>query len=458
MFESLAGAVEELRSAEAVAAVRRLPRDWRPADEAGRELLSQFAGARPAEITAMATSAVIRLNVGFREEPSRCFFAPDGSAMAVNRWFPRFQPRLSLYALPGGRREAGFRNSLLPRDEDVIAVFPGGMVFLGLHRGGMDHRLFRYVNGHGTKEFADSDVRIFPHPQLAAMPGGFVVAEPGRLLYGTAEPGSGLRDVTPPSSRLATGTGAITRVATEPDSGCIAIVVRRRPHDPDHLLVLGPDFRVIDQVAVPETGATGISWISFCGPGRLITRHGHTEIRSWRVGPPTEAEAATELRNQEWKIQPVPSAGLIMTEYFSREYLDAGTLRPAECPAALAWVPQRGHRLYLSPDDGYAALWRSWSEERPWLEDGYSYKGEIEVRDLVREEFSELGRRPLASFRPADLAAVTALARRAGDRPVRTALGLLRACLEYRFGADVAIGDAPAPAPGTDDIALSAEP
>jgi hypothetical protein len=175
------------------------------------------------------------------------------------------------------------------------------------------------------------------------------------------------------------------------------------------------------------------------------------------VGPPTETEAATELPDKEWRIWPVPSAGLIMTEFSTREYLDAGTLRPAECPAALAWVPQRDHRLYLSPDGGYAALWRSWSAERPWLEDGYTYKGEIEVRDLVREEFSELARRPLASFRPADLAAVTALAGRAGDRPVRTALGLLRACLEYRFGADVAIGDAPAPVPGTDDIALSAE-
>jgi hypothetical protein len=50
-------------------------------------------------------------------------------------------------------------------------------------------------------------------------------------------------------------------------------------------------------------------------------------------------------------------------------------------------------------------------------------------------------RRPLADSRRSDLATVADLAGRFGRRAATPgALGLLRACLEYRFGADVALG------------------
>ncbi len=54
----------------------------------------------------------------------------------------------------------------------------------------------------------------------------------------------------------------------------------------------------------------------------------------------------------------------------------------------------------------------------------------------------------------ADLAAVTDLAARAHGDGARTVLGLLRACLEYGFATDAAIGAVGQPLTGADDIAL----
>jgi hypothetical protein len=443
----------DLPLAEAAAAVRRLPVDWRPADEAGRQLLARLAAASQAEIEGLFAPKVVRLLTQRRVFPTGCIFAPDGSAVAVRVWDSDTRPSLTLYALPSGHREAEFRDSArLGHDE--VTVFDGGMAYLRRQGRSYEASLVRYVRGHGTEEFTVSDVRFAYSPlprsrRMAAVSGGFiVVTASGRLLLGTVDPGSGPRDVTPPGLNLYDAT----RVVSEPQSGRIAIVIRRHPYTSDDLLILGPDFKVIGQATVRETIGADISWVGFCCPDRLITRHGPTRLRSWRVGPPMVVEAATELRAEQriylpHIVQSLPSAGLIMVESLGREYLNAGTLRPTACPAALAWAPPHDGHLFLSPDGGGAALWRSWREQG-------SYKGEIEVRDLVREEISELVRRPLARFRVADLAAVTDLTGRAGDRPVSAALSLLRACLERRFGADVAVGDQP-PAPSADDIAIS---
>jgi hypothetical protein len=122
----------------------------------------------------------------------------------------------------------------------------------------------------------------------------------------------------------------------------------------------------------------------------------------------------------------------------------------------LEWAREPGEGLRrhgsldLSPDGGHAALSRWVPTDRGGLE-----WRELEVRDLVREEISELVRRPLARSRTADLTAVTDLAgRRPGDQATHATLSLLRACLEHRFGTDVAVGDQP-PALSADDVALS---
>jgi hypothetical protein len=117
-------------------------------------------------------------------------------------------------------------------------------------------------------------------------------------------------------------------------------------------------------------------------------------------------------------------------------WLDARTLTQVDGPAGLRdtlelWVAPGGDRVALRRNDD-----------------------ELEVRDLRLGEITDLLKRPLAAARPVDLAAVAA-AQAIGTSPgAREAIGLLRACLEYRFGSDVAVYDVAPTAYGADDIAL----
>jgi hypothetical protein len=477
----------DLPLAEAVAAARRLPADWRSAGEAGRQLLARLAAASEAEIAALATSAVTRLPAG-RDIARYCRFAPDGSEMVVTWWraYRRHGVRPApahhetvLYGLPGERQlEAFLEANDFPFGTRALH-FGAGVVFSHRDSGNKPH-LIRYVRGHGLDELTDYELYA-RFPMLAWVPAGFVVAVGGRLLLGTAEPGSPLRDVTPSGLGVERHTGLITHVVSEPRTGRIAIVITHPEHVPDSVAVLGPGFRVLGHADVPEADGPPIKDIGFCGPERLITCDERTgRLRSWRADPPLAAEAETVLSSAfPERVQPLPSAGLIVidtkatiddagalrpdasdvytgsTRYF-REYLDAGTLRPVACPAVLEWARQPRemsstyHGLDLSADGGHAALFRWLPNDRNGHE-----RRELEVRDLVRDEISELVRRPLARSRPADLAAVTdLLAGRVSDPAVVTVLGLLRACLEHRFGADVAVSDQP-PTLSADDVGLS---
>jgi hypothetical protein len=82
--------------------------------------------------------------------------------------------------------------------------------------------------------------------------------------------------------------------------------------------------------------------------------------------------------------------------------------------------------------------------------------GETAAIAFARHPLTVLTGQPLSAMTPADLSAVTGALRYRDLFPaMRPVLELLAACLEYRFGAEVAIGGA-APAPEADDIGLSA--
>jgi len=423
---------------DAVAAVQRLTADWRPGAEAGRRLLALLAAADPARIQEAATPAITRLTmVRGLEWIAYPRVAADGSAivMSCRSRTPFGRSRL-WYELPSGRRLPGPRAAELDRSLGVVPVRDG-----------------------------------------------FMVAESHRLLHRTGTAGERPRDVTPAGLRLADGAGAIICVASEPHQGLISLVVQRAPGVPDDLFVLGPDYEPVGHVSVPVADGLLTVWIAFCGPGLLITRHGDTRdylgrldiyqarrLRSWRVGPDIAAEGETELppgNSPSVWVRPLPVAGLIEIYSFqSHRYLDARSFQPAQVPVCLSRAFRGGmdgrySGMELTPDGSHAVKWTAtvFDPEDPH----YLLLSEIEVHDLQRQHVSELLRRPLADFRPADLEALAGTAIPACRSAVDVGgLSLLRDCLEWRFGAEIQIAGASSPGPlatdGDDDIALSPAP
>jgi hypothetical protein len=414
----------ELPLAEAVTVARQLPNHWRPDGEAGRQLLTRMAAHRRNALENEPRVTVVRSDSGFYNcHIVDCFLAPDGSAIAVGHGDQRYWIHLLVHTLPSGDELTRFawQHSV---GEDNVALAHWGVVYLA--RPDRDVYVVRHVAGCGTERLAADGPSYDGYRLLAGLPTGFVVVHGRHLLRGTGEYRSGLRDVTPPGI-----DGTVNRLVSEPVTGRIAIVTGSR-----ELLILDPDFEIIDRVEAPE----GLSWLGFCGPDHLLTRHARTQLRSWRVGSPTAIEATRVVESGPFR--PLAFAGLVMAGH---AFLDAGTLEPAPPLATLGWMANwwglGRSPPYLSPGGDYGA----------WKPKG---DGEtVEVHDLAREEVTALVRRPLAEFNPADLVTVKNLARHAGDRKTLAALGLLRACLEYRFATEVAIGGVSS-VPGADDIAL----
>ena len=410
----------ELPLAEAVAAVARLDRQWRPADEPGRELRSRLAAARPGPIrAATAPPSSQRLSLRWLGPPFHCWFAPDGRAVAVGAG-P--SPPVIYYELPGGRRQRRF-HAFAP----TLAVFDGGMVFAALGESSGGEPWMRYRPG-GAQEVLGQVRPQAVGNRAAAVTGGFVIAEPARLLYGTAEAGSPLRDVTPPGLRLDGDRDVFHDLVPDPLTGRLAVHIMRRSTVPrDDVLILGPDFSVASQLTVPfdERWRT-VHALGFCRPDRFITLHrtdDDRQLRSWAIGPPAAAEADLDLSGL-YDLRPLPYTGLIRHR---SGYLDGRTLGPAARPGAFTWEQKAGGHVTLSPDGGYASILQA-----RLIEKNEKVRHQLLVRDLVQEEFSFWAARPMADFSAGDRAAVAVLGQRMRGRAAEPAAVLLRDCLDYR--------------------------
>jgi hypothetical protein len=135
----------------------------------------------------------------------------------------------------------------------------------------------------------------------------------------------------------------------------------------------------------------------------------------------------------------VPGSGLVAI----RGDLPGAAVRwlNAETLATVAGPPGMGaaRRIWASPGGEYVAVVGA---------DG------MEVHDLRLSDVAGLLARPLADARPEDLAIVRAAAGCDAGPGAKQAIGLLRACLEYRFGTELALGDAGAVTARADDIEL----
>jgi hypothetical protein len=430
----------DLPLAETVAAARRLPAEWRPPDDAAWPLLAALAAADPVAIGTQATTAALRVDPG--PASSLLDIAPDGSEAVVIRddGRPRtFAERTSatVYSLPGG---------------DVVERFYG--IYSLMHFGDISvcvdplrHCLTRRVRGVGTDILVPAKA-MHGTWKLIRVPGGFVATDWYRLLHGTPR-GREVRDILPPDLGVGPGAGRIEQLVSEPRTGSIAFRVSHGGSIHDELVVLGSDFQVIAKRPLSR-GTYGSGLIGFSAPGRVIIHEAHMALRSWTVGSSEVSLPGADPDHYYWGYFLLPLWRIVVRldregpDHYAWTYLDAESLEPAEPPSAFTCMPTRSTTAPHQSPDGCCV--------------GVRIEPQVmEIHDLVREEVAMLLRRPLARLGHADLAAAAECAGRLRFRvAARQAVDLLRACLEYRFATEVAIGEASS-VDGTDDIGLTME-
>jgi hypothetical protein len=439
-----------------IAAVRLIDPGWRPPDEPGRELLARLvAGAgldtarqgKPALTTVRLETPGTRVLAGSFSPDERRFAAVVYSPVPPTRRVCEFElPRgtmvaqydydldrtpLGLLYLGGAIVVAGRRGSQVGgRDfldrfagdsPDVLAEFPAAMCGLAPYADGFV--LLR--QGWMTRRDAGGE-----YWDIQTRDGR------GELLF--CDPhGQTLRRVSVSASDY---QHHLEQVIVDPDSG--------------RLVVLGYGVELYaplgEQLIARSWSSVGR--VCFLGPGRFaVARYGTLQmwhlLGSRLVRQPMRRRVPRDQGAAH--IVAVPRRGelAVLIRKKAEEpgfvrYFDAQTLTAIKGQQGLAG--KTGHELWSSPRGGAHAL----------AGDG----GGIDIAFATHPLAPLLGQ-PMEDMTSGDLAAMAGSLGRHDQFPAeRPALELLRACLEYRFGSDVAIGDAPAPDPGTDDIALSAEP
>ena len=443
---------KELPLAEAVTATRLSGDGWRPRDQRERALFEKLAHARPETIAAVAASGPIA-RIKVRGRLCSLHFAPDNSeVVAMCDVAPM---TITSYALPSGqpglehRCDDGEGGVMAPRRSYLPwhPVHLGDVVIHAESSRGRDSVHYRVVatdRARGNRgivwrsawETAGGQLPRWLVPAL----GGFIVADRKRLRLGTAA-GPKLRDLVlpvPPGLGQA-GAAEICALASDPASGRLAILTGR-PGSRLDLTVLDAGFQMIGRASSDAVCVPGRSYdLVFCGPDRLLTSFFNDRgLCSWRVGPDLAVEAMAACTGPLKSLPLTKKLALTGGHLPAATWLNALDLTPAEPSPGLPLTWLAG----ISPDGARVAL-------QP------RYGGrEVEIYDPARCEIAALLARPLADARPGDLHTLeTAGALDAGPEHAEVA-GLLRACLEHRFGADVGIGRS-ARNIGDDEIGIS---
>jgi hypothetical protein len=416
-WDGLWSLVRDLPLLRGVHAMRLFPGSWRPAE--APELYLRFAGA-DADVIAAAHEAIARpapIRIELDAWVVHGALSADGRTLVLltKAFRPYDHGHVRVYELPGGRLTDE------RRFEDVHhgrVLHAGDSIVLALDD------VMRL--GPGRAEVLVKGEEYRPDLMPANTPSGFVVLaghefvffEPERRTVRFREPVAGrsgtAMDVEPGTGRLAVG---------DPWA-----------RDGEVLRVLTPDGeRVI--AAADGVGAAGIR---FTGPDRLVSASWQNRgMVLWQIdGDRLVRRAQRALNRMNNDLSLIPQRGEIAlidrpeprpdSRLFVK-YVDAATFADVEGDRELTGI--EGRQLWSSPGNLHHAL-----------------GGRRDVHVVLHPsppEVAELAARPLADLRPGDLRTVTAELREplrlGGKRPY---FDLLRACLEHRFAADVALGSA----------------
>jgi hypothetical protein len=452
----------DLPLAEAVTAMRHFEAGWRPAGEADLALFGLLARADHGRIAgsarALAAHSTDRIEVPGK--PTVVSFSPDGRRVAIGTHDARHRAIISVFELADGTLSERYGPNgsvpicLLDLGDALVAAES----VLGIWRDpSPPPALTWYAAGRAQVLRLGGESASRRHVWLAAHPAGFValdcpsspgVGEDAGLLFYTSD-GQLVRRVSLSGHLgLPARLRAPRRVATDRDGRLLALAGR------ELWLLDGEASRVIATRPLQQGRFTSV-----CFPGTDVVATADTDgyVRSYRARDGLEL-LAEELFGTTITIAALGGGEIAIggAGVGQAEFRDADTLAPIGTTTGLPFARE----VWGSPGDRYFA---AAGTRRVDLGQGRrSSTVTVNIVSIVpgrhTAAMEALAGRPMAAMTPADLAAVTA---ETGHSPQNSAtwpfLDLLRACLEHRFAADVAVGPVGPVADGGVEIAISAD-
>lgn len=422
---------------EAVELGRLIDPHWQPPTQLGQHLFSALRGADTDTLRSAYAAPTLLAEFEIGPVAAALAVAPDQGQVAA-AWHGSGQtlrPQRTHIGLYDVARQAFIIREL--HDDDALA---GHLAHLGdgvvLHADSR-HGLVRYTTGDRTV------LEAAPVLQLSAAAGRYVACTHEELLLGERDTGR-IRRV--PLSAVGL-PGPDRETPGRRVYGCAAVDGER------FVIGVGETFAVVD--AAGDLLASGTcdqrqipDDITFTSPDELVTNHWHGggRLQRWRIEGNRVVRLADPVASWVYGLAGLPGEGRLVVRSnavgsrFVVDLLDGAAL---DAEPDLDATPRSLHgktARVVAPAGAHSFALAGRRLDQVDV---------VELHDLRRYPVLRLLGRPVATLRPADLAAVATFEAQADD-PV---VALLRACLEHRFGADVTLGTHPV-VPGVDDIQL----
>jgi hypothetical protein len=394
--------VVEVSPARALALIGRFAPGWRPASARDQRLFDVLRTAPPDVVAATVAPFVRRLRLTGKGHPQTLSFAPDGSQLAVVRRRP---DRLTVHQLPGGEPvwstelDAAWSRTVVHLGDDTVVV--------------SDAELYRltWTRPQVVQEsFGRASALIQTPDGFAAFDRDATMLVGGRSGPATRVPVAGVGGaLTPGDGEFAVhhGTGRFALHGWDRNGG--------------RLLLLDPTGRVLARAALPPGGGR----LAFVAADLLIVA-GFGRGTLWRQDGARLVAATSIPVGGSYGLCPVGTVGKIAVGDGEARWFSATSFVPVTAPYP---APDGGDQVCAAPQADWLAV--------------PAADGAVEAYQLrLPAWLAPLVDQPVVAANPGNLRAAAA---GVADGVAAAVAGVVRACLEHRFGSDfeVAAGDGP---------------